>query len=311
MPPEETRLSEEEAPEEEAVDEEGSEEEGFEEEVWEDEAPEETASKGNPRDNIPPEPTPLDQTPQERESLHGQPSKGESPKKTPFEVLAELTRAEGKSRVEEWLSKLSERGSSHESLEGDSTERVSPSRRNSQVLSVRKSSISRGWGVFADVKLNKGHKVIVETPALTFNWPGGPHSLGGAWARLNDERKMIFIRAFPRMRKIPFDRYEWSEDDRRTFEKFKKEYGFIDNTGHGHVYLLASTINHACQACANAEFWVDSARPYAITLRLVRTLGKDDELFICYNKRGLDFGCAICLGRKRRKYSSKAPSSRG
>ncbi|KAM3464723.1 hypothetical protein NHJ6243_002287 [Beauveria neobassiana] len=88
--------------------------------------------------------------------------------------------------------------------------------------------------------------------------------------------------------------------DKKRLEDFVTDYAFWDpQRDQAHIYRLSSHINHACQMCANAGFWVDSAYPHRIVVTLVRGVRHGDEIFICYGKTNTPYGCALCQRGQR------------
>lgn len=86
-----------------------------------------------------------------------------------------------------------------------------------------------------------------------------------------------------------------SKRDEKRLRQFIRDYAFADPAhGRAHVYGLASHINHACTSCANAEVWVEPTEPNYITVRLMKPIAKDQEVYINYNRRNLKFNCALC-----------------
>lgn len=101
---------------------------------------------------------------------------------------------------------------------------------------------------------------------------------------------------YPGLRKVPDGGDDaFKERDKKRLESFISDYAFSDpQRDRAHIYELTCYINHACGSCANAEFWVDSGWPNSITVKLVQDVKMDDEIFICYHKPNLCFGCALC-----------------
>jgi hypothetical protein len=78
--------------------------------------------------------------------------------------------------------------------------------------------------------------------------------------------------------------------------------GFTDGARHGHLYLLASKLNHGCKDCANARFVIDVVAPYEITVTLKKNVEEDDEILLdCDDSRYYSV-CRECKFRRCIKY---------
>ncbi|KAH0528115.1 hypothetical protein TsFJ059_003017 [Trichoderma semiorbis] len=98
---------------------------------------------------------------------------------------------------------------------------------------------------------------------------------------------------------MPLGTLELTPHEANKFFCFVLEYAFSNpQRSRINIYPFASHINHACDKCANAQFWVQAEAPDRITVSLVRNVRKGQEIFINYNRpSGNTFGCAICGAR--------------
>ncbi|KAF7558877.1 hypothetical protein G7046_g5276 [Stylonectria norvegica] len=156
----------------------------------------------------------------------------------------------------------------------------------------------RGQGVFANRNLQKGWRIIEENPAISCVHHKGKKEIYDLWyGEMTEEQRQPLRETFRKLKRVDVlpGLRRW------RLEKFVGEYAFWDpRRDKAHIYALASQINHACKSCANAFPIIDSAEPNKITVRLVRALETNEEVFIHYHKK-VSFGCAVCGRRKPRK----------
>ncbi|KAF7533448.1 hypothetical protein G7Z17_g13511 [Cylindrodendrum hubeiense] len=162
------------------------------------------------------------------------------------------------------------------------------------------NSSNRGRCVHAIQNFPSRHKIIVEQPAIScVHWRQGKwmRTIGDEWEKRSVEARLRLQQTFKKLEDIPSDT-RLTKQERKQLNKFVKEYAFWDSKGtNAHIYRLASHINHACARHANAEQWTDSAYPNYITVRLVKDVRADEEIFINYNKGHMPFGCPFCVPR--------------
>lgn len=167
---------------------------------------------------------------------------------------------------------------------------------NYDVLYVKETQTVRKLGVFSGLNLPKGYKIIYEAPAVScVQWNKGRKSISSVWLKMSQVERDSLRSCFRKLRKVSDGRKgSLSDSDKRRLDRFISDYAFRDpQRERAHIYKLASHINHACRSCANAEHWVDSARPNEIAIKLVRSVKHGDEIFICYHKT-VPYGCPLC-----------------
>ncbi|KAJ4145070.1 hypothetical protein LMH87_003931 [Akanthomyces muscarius] len=168
---------------------------------------------------------------------------------------------------------------------------------NFEVLKIHETNTERRLGVVTRRALPKGYKVIHEPAAFScYHWASGRRTAVAEWSELSYAHRKHMRLLYPGLRKVPEGGDDaFKERDKKRLETFISDYAFSDpQRDRAHIYELTCYINHACSSCANAEFWVDSDWPNSITVKLVRDVNKGDEIFICYHKPNLHFGCALC-----------------
>ncbi|OAQ98062.1 hypothetical protein LLEC1_03009 [Akanthomyces lecanii] len=169
--------------------------------------------------------------------------------------------------------------------------------RNLEVLKIHETNTNRKLGVVARRSLPKGYRIIYEPATFScYQWGSGKRTAVEEWSELSSEHRRHMRLLHTVLRKVPDGGKDaFKERDKRRLESFISDYAFSDpQRDRAHIYELTCYINHACSTCANAEFWVDSDWPNSITVKLVRDVKKNDEIFICYHKPSLYFGCALC-----------------
>lgn len=144
-----------------------------------------------------------------------------------------------------------------------------------------------------------GHKIIMETPALScIHWRQryGTRNVAQEWELLKIGQKEELRKCFRKLRKVATGGNDHlTKFDRKRLESFIDEYAFRPPQGDkAYIYNLASHINHACRSCANAEHWTDFKSPNAIHVTLVRPVQSGEEIFIYYNKADLELTCPLC-----------------
>ncbi|KAJ6780576.1 hypothetical protein PWT90_04059 [Aphanocladium album] len=181
----------------------------------------------------------------------------------------------------------------------ESKAKAKPTVRSDQnfgALYIHETRTNRKLGVFAGFPLPKGHRIICERPSFScVHWRKGKRTAAKEWLNLSHKQREEMRVWFRKLRNVAHGGNDtFTDSDKKTLEAFVTNYAFWDpQREQAHVYRLTSHINHACRRCANAELWVESEQPNNINVKLVRDVAKDDEIFICYNKK-LSFGCALC-----------------
>ncbi|KAK8146911.1 hypothetical protein G3M48_002448 [Beauveria asiatica] len=168
---------------------------------------------------------------------------------------------------------------------------------NYDILRVQKSSTDSRLGVFAGRDLFRGRQIISERPAFScIHWSKGKRTAAEEWLKLDHSHRENMRTWFRKLRNVPHGGNDTFRDkDKKRLENFVTDYAFWDpQRDQAHIYRLSSHINHACRLCANACFWVDSAYPHRIVVTLVRGVRHGDEIFICYGKTNVPYGCAFC-----------------
>lgn len=168
-----------------------------------------------------------------------------------------------------------------------------PLPRNEEAVSVRPTETRCGLGVFTHRALPARHRIILERPAIScifWRQRKGRRTIGEEWERLKPERREELRCQFRLLADVPDI---LKSKDRRRLKRFVENYAFWDpQQSDAHVFYLASHINHACTACANAEQWISSE--HLIHVRIVKPLEAGAEVLINYNRSKLPFGCAVC-----------------
>lgn len=180
------------------------------------------------------------------------------------------------------------------------SEKAPPPLKNHDILYVSETHTDRKLGVFAGFDLPKGYKIIAENPALScIQWRKGKKTVSDEWLKMSHRQRENLQVWFRKLRKVPHGGNDTFKDsDKQKLERFISNYAFWDpQRERAHTYKLASLINHACRSCANAQYWVESAQPNEISIRLVKDVKSTDEIFICYNKR-VPYSCPLCPRRK-------------
>ncbi len=164
---------------------------------------------------------------------------------------------------------------------------------------ISDTGTSRKLGVFAHRDWPKGHKIIVEAPALScIHWRQryGTRNVATEWKLLKFGHKEDLRKCFRKLRKVAMGSNDHlTKFDKKRLESFIDEYAFRPPQGdEAYVYKLASHINQACTSCANAVHWTDLTSPNAIHVTLVQPVKSGQEIFIYYNKSDLDLPCPLC-----------------
>lgn len=196
--------------------------------------------------------------------------------------------------------------------------------RNFDVVYIGDTGTARGLGVFASHNLSKGHKIIVEKPAISCIHFKQHKTAAAEWQKLPVSKQQELVSRFRKLKGVPVGtRVPLDKKQIKRLESFIGDYGFSDpNRGRAHVFSLTSHINHACRSCANAQHWTDGIEGNHMTVKLIKDVSAGDEIFVHYNRTKLGFGCAVCPAdsavdritaftnsSKRKVYGQKADSA--
>jgi hypothetical protein len=175
--------------------------------------------------------------------------------------------------------------------------------KNEQAVYIDETGGSRGLGVFALQDIALRRRVIHEYYVLSCNL-GGPlgmrkkrfysRDIASMWDSLSVAEKDRLKQRFWKLRFIPSEGKPGYYATSRL-KNFLREYGFFKAGGQKKVlvYRVASRINHACSACANAEWVVDSS-DCSISIRVTRHMKAGEEILIHYGRTRGDLKCCIC-----------------
>lgn len=168
--------------------------------------------------------------------------------------------------------------------------------RNFDVVYIGDTGTNRGLGVFASHNLSKGHRIIIEKPAISCVHFKQHKTVAAEWQKLPVSKQQELVSRFRKLKGVPVGRrVALDKKQIKCLESFIGDYGFSDpNRGRAHVFSLTSHINHACRSCANAQHWTDGIEGNHMTVKLVKDVRAGDEIFVHYNRPKLGFGCALC-----------------
>lgn len=176
---------------------------------------------------------------------------------------------------------------------------------NSLAVKIKHTKTSRGLGVFTIQSFPAGHRILSEGAIFSCLHPEQVEEMEWRrrvvhrWRSLAVLDQTWFKEHFPHIQYMPLGTLELTPHEANKFFCFVLEYAFSNpERNRANIYPFASHINHACDKCANAQFWVQAEAPDRITVRLTRYVRKGQEIFINYNRpSGNTFGCAICGAR--------------
>lgn len=167
---------------------------------------------------------------------------------------------------------------------------------NLNAIEIQETGTNRRLGVFAVQDWPKGHKIIIEDPAISCIHWHGQRTISKEWQKLSTTKQQELQSCFRKLRYLPIgSKKPLQKKDRQRLERFVKDYAFWDpRRSKAHIFKLTSHINHACISCANAQHWTDSASPFSMTVTLVRPVKAGEEIFVHYNRSNISFSCAVC-----------------
>lgn len=176
---------------------------------------------------------------------------------------------------------------------------------NSLAVRIKHTRTSRGLGVFTTHSFPAGHRILGEGTIFScvhpeqVETPEWERSVVDRWRFLAVLDQSWFKEHFPHIQYMPLGTLELTEHEANKFLCFVSEYAFGNpQRNRMNIYPFASHINHACDKCANAQFWIQAEKPDRITVRLIRNVRKGQEIFINYHRpSGNTFGCAVCGAR--------------
>ncbi|PKK44782.1 hypothetical protein CI102_9376, partial [Trichoderma harzianum] len=176
---------------------------------------------------------------------------------------------------------------------------------NSLAVKIKHTRTSRGLGVFTTQSFPAGHRILREGAIFSCLHPAQAEetewrrSVVDRWRWLAVLDQSWFKDHFPHIQYMPLGTLELTPHEATKFLCFLLEYAFSNpQRNRINIYPFASHINHACDKCANAQFWIQAEAPVRITVRLLRNVRKGQEIFINYNRpSGNTFGCAVCGAR--------------
>lgn len=172
---------------------------------------------------------------------------------------------------------------------------VRPRRVDFEAIEVRDTQSKRGLGMYARYDIPKNTKIIEEAPAISCVHWKGKKTIAQEWLRLPIAKQQSLVDGLHRLKGLPVGAKTLMDKEVKQLEGFIRDYAFLDpQKAKAHIFPFTGHINHACARCANAQLWVDSADPHKMTVRMVKDVRADDEIFIHYNRNDLAFGCALC-----------------